>query len=181
MASPGGALIVIPVSVVNLWTGSTPTGRLGGTGETIDDYDRACAILDYAALITVGESGAQALVLGDEPSTTCYLSEHRCFLRLYYADDEDELIADAKATLAHEAIEWQECGIWETDGPGVLMDSVYPGLDLSAANPDGVLPDQAPVPLGAGRWLVRAARIEHDRNGMDLIQLLPVDPPNASY
>ncbi|MGW1208054.1 Imm21 family immunity protein [Streptomyces sp. NPDC002499] len=69
--SMGGPLIVIPVSALAAWRGCTETGVMAGDASAADDYDRACAVDDLAGVITVGENGAQALVLADEPATSC--------------------------------------------------------------------------------------------------------------
>lgn len=52
-----------------------------GDATAPDDYDRACAVDDLAGVIPIDENGAQALVLADEPATSCYLPQHRAFLR----------------------------------------------------------------------------------------------------
>ncbi|WP_258308338.1 immunity 21 family protein [Streptomyces sp. NWU339] len=44
--------------------------------------------------------GAQALVLGDEPTTSCCLPERRAFLRRLAADGETGLRAAAEIVLA---------------------------------------------------------------------------------
>ncbi|REH55832.1 immunity protein 21 of polymorphic toxin system [Kutzneria buriramensis] len=169
----GGPLIVIPVSAVAAWHGCTETGVIAGDGTAPDDYDRVCEVEDRAAVIAVG--GAQALVLGDEPATTCYLPEHRAFLRWHAADSEADLIAAAEAVLADPATEWDDCGTWSTDGPAVLMDSAVAGADLAAGYPDDSKPEQAPVPVSAGRWQVRAAYVETAENWVGLVRLLPAD------
>ncbi|MFE2626344.1 Imm21 family immunity protein [Streptomyces sp. NPDC059374] len=77
----GGPLIVVPVSALAAWRGCTESGVMVGDATAPDDYDRACAVDDLAGVIAVGENGAQALVLADEPATSCYLPERRAFLR----------------------------------------------------------------------------------------------------
>ncbi|MFE2038680.1 Imm21 family immunity protein [Streptomyces scopuliridis] len=173
--SMGGPLILIPVSALAAWGGSTQTGMVAGDATAQDDYDRACAVDDLAGVITVGESGAQALVLGDQPATSCYLPEHRAFLRWLAADSEAGLKAAAEAVLADPAARWEECGTWTTDGPAVLMDSADAGAELNAEYPGGGSPAQAPVPLPAGHWRVRAVHTEADEdNWVGLVQILPV-------
>jgi hypothetical protein len=173
--SMGGPLIAIPVSALAAWHGCTQDGLVAGDGTAPDDYDRACELEDLAGVIPVGSDGAQALVLGDEPATTCYLPKHRAFLRWWAADSEAELLAAGETVLADPSIEWQECGTWETDGPAVLMDSAEAGADLNVEYPDGGLPAQAPVPLGVGRWRVRAAYTTEGQSSVCLVQLLPAD------
>ncbi|MFD8263726.1 Imm21 family immunity protein [Streptomyces griseoluteus] len=107
----------------------------GGDATAPDDYDRACAVDELAGVIAVGENGAQALVLADQPATSCYLSERRVFLRWLAADSEAGLKAAPEAVLPDPATPWEECGMWVSDGPAVLMDSAEAGsaLDIEAA------------------------------------------------
>ncbi len=174
--SMGGPLVVVPLSALAAWGGCTETGMVVGDATAPDDYDRACAVDGLVGAITVGEGGAQALVLADEPATTCYLPEHRAFLRWLAADSEAGLTAAAEAVLADPATVWEECGTWATDGPAVLMDSAEAGADLGVEYPGGGLPAQAPVPLPAGRWRVRAVHTKTDQGPwVGLVQLLPAD------
>jgi hypothetical protein len=174
--SMGGPLIAVPVSALAAWHGCTESGVMAGDATAPDDYDRACEVEDLAGVIAVGEGGAQALVLADEPAMSCYLPEHRAFLRRLGAESETELKAAAETVLVDPATPWEECGTWISDGPAMLMDSAEAGADLNVEYPDGGLPEQAPVPLPAGRWRVRAAHTaanEHNRVG--LVQLLPLN------
>lgn len=174
--SMGGPLIVIPASALTEWNGCTEAGTMVGDGSSVDDYDRACAVDDLAAVIPVGEGGAQALILGDEPATSRYLPEHRVFLRWLGADSEADLLAAAETALADPATEWEECGTWTTDGSAVLMDSVTRGADLNTDYPDGGKPDQAPLALPPGRWKVRAVHATVSESArVGLVQLLPAD------
>jgi hypothetical protein len=77
----GGPLVAVPASALTSWGGCTMTGMVLGGAETPDDYDRACAVAGLAEAIAVGDEGARALVLADEPAASCYLPEHRVFLR----------------------------------------------------------------------------------------------------
>ncbi|MFJ5719432.1 immunity 21 family protein [Streptomyces sp. NPDC093149] len=173
--SMGGPLIVIPVSALNAWRGCTEGGMITGDGIDPDDYDRACAVDDLAGAIAVGQDGAQALVLGDKPATTCYMSEHHTFLRWLAADSETGLKAAAEAVLADPATQWEECGTWITNGPAALMDSAEAGAELNVEYPDGGLPAQAAVSLPVGRWRVRAVHTKADEeNWVGLVQLLAV-------
>jgi hypothetical protein len=174
--SMGGPLIVIPVSELAAWRGCTETGVMAGDATAADDYDRACAVDDLAGVITVGENGAQALVLADEPATSCYLPERGAFLRWLAAGSEAGLKAAAEAVLADPAAEWEECGTWMLDGPAVLMDSAEAGAELNIEYPGGGMPDQASVPLPAGRWKVRATHTKVDEeNWVGLVQILPTE------
>jgi len=174
--SMGGPLIAVPVSALAAWHGCTESGVMAGDATAPDDYDRACAVDDLAGVIAVGESGAQALVLADEPATSCYLTEHRAFLRWLGASSEVGLKAAAESVLADAATPWEECGEWVSDGPAVLMDSAEAGGELGVEYPGGGSPAQAPVPLLAGRWRVRAVHLKADEeNRVGLVQLLPAE------
>ncbi|MFF3883511.1 Imm21 family immunity protein [Streptomyces sp. NPDC001914] len=175
--SMGGPLIVVPVSVLDGWRGCTELGMVIGDGEVMDDYDRACYVDDLAGVIAVGEEGMRGLVLADEPAATCYLPEHQAFVRWLGADSEADLIAAAKTVLTDPTTRWDECGVWEADGPAVLMDSVSAGAELDIEYPNGGgLPEQAPVPIPPGRWTVRAVHTSpNDDTTVGLVQLLPSD------
>ncbi|WP_428957413.1 Imm21 family immunity protein [Streptomyces sp. cg35] len=171
----GGPLVVIPVSALDAWHGCTETGVMAGDATAPDDYDRACAVDDLAGVITVGENGAQALVLADEPATSCYLPDHRAFLRWLAAGSEAELKAAAVSVLTDPATSWEECGTWVSDGPAMLMDSAEAGSELDTTYPGGGLPAQASASLPAGRWRVRATHTEVDEGvRVGLVQVLPI-------
>ncbi|MEV5676483.1 Imm21 family immunity protein [Streptomyces sp. NPDC052179] len=170
----GGPLIVVPVSRLVRWGGCTESGMVIGDTDAPDDYDRACQVEVFAGLLAIDEQGAQALVLADEPASTCYLHEHRAFLRWLAADSETDLIAAAEAVLADPASKWEECGTWETDGPAVLIDSASAGAELDVEFPGGGFPEQAAVPLPVGKWTVRAFHAQvNERASVGLVQLLP--------
>ena len=158
VTSLGGPLIVVPVSALDDWHGCTQNGLVMADGDVLDDYDRACEIDDLAATIAVGQHGGQGLVLADEPARTCYLPEHRAFVRWLAAGSETELIDAATAVLRDPDVAWVDCGTWETDGPAVLLDSVTAGSEVGLPYPGGDLPEQAGIPIPAGRWRVRAVQ-----------------------
>ncbi|MFC5724374.1 Imm21 family immunity protein [Streptomyces gamaensis] len=172
--SLGGPLVAVPVSVLTEWGGCSE--NWGEESAPLEDYDRACAVEGWAGLLDVGRSGAQALVLADEPATTRYLPEQRVFVRWLASGSESELLAAAQAVLADPGIEWEDVGIWETDGPAVLMDATTPGAELNEEYPDGGLPEQAPVALPAGRWRVRTGYAKSEFASVGVVQLLPETP-----
>ncbi|MFD0354349.1 Imm21 family immunity protein [Streptomyces sp. NPDC127110] len=173
--SMGGPLIVVPVSALTRWHGCTQSGMVVGNGDAQDDYDRACEVEGLAGVIAVGEEGAKGLVLADEPASSCYLPEHQAFVRWLGADCETDLVAAALAVLADPTTVWEECGVWETDGAAVLMDSVTAGAELGVEFPNGGgLPEQAPVSLGSGSWTVRAVHASPSEDTLvGVVQLLP--------
>ncbi|MGW5478473.1 Imm21 family immunity protein [Streptomyces sp. NPDC004008] len=170
--SMGGPLIVVPESSLSEWSGCTDDGSVLGDADGRDDYDRACEVEDWAGVITVGAGPATALVLADEPATTCFLPEKRLFVRWLAADSEAELFAGAETVLADSSTAWEDAGLWVTDGPAVLMDSAEAGADLGVEYPDGGQPDQAPVQLPTGRWRVRAVHSTGEFPWVGLVQLV---------
>ncbi|MFB9577574.1 Imm21 family immunity protein [Streptomyces yanii] len=180
--SMGGPLIAVPVSALDGWHGCTESGMVIGDGDVADDYDRACEVDGLAGVIAVGEEGARGLVLADQPATTCYLPEHHAFVRWLGAGSEADLIAAAKVVLADPTIQWEECGVWETNGAVVLMDSVTAGAELDVEYPNGGgLPEQASVPIPPGRWTVRAVHASpNDDAWVGLVHLLPSDGDSFS-
>ncbi|MFI9276168.1 Imm21 family immunity protein [Kitasatospora sp. NPDC052896] len=181
--SMGGPLIVVPASALQYWGGCTEDGMIISDGDQPDDYDRACEVVGLAEVISLrGHSNASALVLGGEGATTCYLPEKQAFMRWLAADSDTELLAATEAALNDPATPWEDCGLWETDGPAVLMDSVEAGENLGMPYPDDRgEPDQAPVPLPAGRWRVRAFHKTGDSPWISVVQLLPdADTPSTA-
>jgi len=170
----GGPLLVIPVSALQEWSGCTESGMIIGDTDAPDDYDRACAVEDLATVIDVGPAGTRALVLGDEPARTCYLPERRAFVRWLAADSDAELLVAAERLLDDPTTEWEAAGVWETDGPAVLMDSAEAGADLDRPYPDRPeLPEQAPVAVAAGRWNIRAVQTTNEFPWVGVVQLAP--------
>ncbi|MFF4869245.1 MULTISPECIES: Imm21 family immunity protein [unclassified Streptomyces] len=166
--SMGGPLVVVPLSGLREWSGCTEDGVLVGGGEVPDDYDRACAVEELAGVIE-----GNVLVLGDEPATTRYLAGRRAFVRWLGADSEEELVAAAEALLDDPRTPWEECGVWETGGAAVLMDSADAGADLGTPYPDGMgMPEQVGVDLPAGRWRVGARQVTDGDVWVGVVRLL---------
>ncbi|MFF2548473.1 Imm21 family immunity protein [Kitasatospora sp. NPDC058063] len=128
-----------------------------------DDYDRASGVEGLAEVIGPrGRGDVSALVLGDEPATTRYLPEQRAFMRWLAADSAAELLAAAETALNDPATPREECGLWETDGPAVLMDSAEAGTNLGMPYPDGRgEPDPSPRP--PTRRTPASPRVPEDR------------------
>jgi hypothetical protein len=159
--SGGGPLVVVPETSLRDWRGVDPDDL-----DDEDDAARACAVDGFAGVVAVGQEGAQALVLGDDPATTCYMPEMRAFIRWNAAHNADSLISAARALVADPIAEWDDCGVWETDGPAVLMD----------AGEDGAQPwfgTLVPVTIGAGRWKILAAMHEYPHTWVTVVRLLP--------
>jgi hypothetical protein len=163
--SLGGPLVAVPVSALAEWAGAVGSEDDDAAG---DDYERACGVDGLVGVLGVGPDGAQALVLADEPARSCYLPERRLFLRWLGADSDADLLAAAEGVLTDPAVVWDECGLWETDGDAVLIDSVSSGAELDVEYVNGGLPEQEPVRIGAGRWRVRAVHVSGEFVGLDL-------------
>ncbi|WP_430790444.1 Imm21 family immunity protein [Actinoplanes sp. G11-F43] len=90
------------------------------------------------------------------------------------ASSKAESIAAAQVVLADPRTAWEDCGVWTTDGPAVLMDPVTAGADLGTEYPGtGRLPEQAPVMIPAGSRRVRAVHAWSDENtSVGVIRLL---------
>ncbi|MGW0908347.1 Imm21 family immunity protein [Streptomyces sp. NPDC002853] len=168
--SMGGPLIVVPVSALPSWHGCTETGEVLDDPGVADDYDRACAVDGYAEVIPVDSDGARALVLGDEPAVTCYLPEHNAFIRWLSADSDAELLTAAEQVMKAPGTEWEDCGVWETSGEAVLMDSAVAGSELTTSDPE--LPEQAPIDIPAGRWEVQAAHVKTEDAWVGVVRLV---------
>lgn len=162
-------MVVVPLSAVADWGGSTLAGMPTDDGSTTDDYDRACAVNGYAAVIPM--RGAEAIVLGDEPATTCFWPDHRAFVRWFGADSEEDLFATATQGLTDAATAWEDCGTWTCDGPAVLLDSAIAGPDLGHDYPNG----SATIPLDPGMWALQVATYVNaaETASVGLIRLLP--------
>ncbi|MFF3672245.1 Imm21 family immunity protein [Microtetraspora malaysiensis] len=132
----GGPLIVVPKSELDHWAG---VDHNDGPVETWGDYGRACAAEGYIGLVTVGAQ--QALVLGDEPAMTTYLTTERLFLRWAAAYSEAELVAAGRRALAGQ-LDWddddRQFGVHNT---GIRRHAARPGhRDHSASSPARRLP-----------------------------------------
>ncbi|MEV0522285.1 Imm21 family immunity protein [Streptomyces sp. NPDC050439] len=170
--SMGGPLIVVPVSALSMWHGCTEAGEVLGDPGIADDYDRACAVDGYAEVLPVDGDGASALVLGDGPAMTCYLPEPKALVRWFGADSEAGLLSAAGQVMEHPGTEREDCGVWETSGPTVLMDSAVSGDELAMPRPE--LPEQAPVAILAGRWEVQAAHARTEDASVGVVRLVPL-------
>ncbi|MEV1333932.1 Imm21 family immunity protein [Micromonospora costi] len=158
--SGGGPLIVVPTSALTTWRGASADFDPGDL-DTWGDYGRACQIDGYAGSLDTGDD--QALVLGDEPASTTYLSDQRLFIRWIYADSEEDVIR-----LIPKAVEtagWEEAGTWTTSGPARLFDSTLAGDELEHEH-------HLTVDVAPGTYLIRTAYVEpEDGTALVLVHL----------
>jgi hypothetical protein len=98
----GGPLIAMPRELQALWEGVDPPShgretdaalRRGELACPTTDYDRACDVLDYLGVLTVGSG--HALVLADEPLRTCFVPSGSggTFVRWCYGESADDVEA----------------------------------------------------------------------------------------
>lgn len=100
----GGPLLLIEEKYLKFWEGSEApsNGRIVEADfrwglDIATDYDKACDVEDWLALIEVGEG--KALVLGGEPNPTTWLyleEDEGMLVRWIYADSEYDAIESAK-------------------------------------------------------------------------------------
>lgn len=165
--SEGGPLVVVPASALDRWGGCTTDGMIMADSATPDDYDRACEVESLAGVIDIGAE-VSALVLADEPAATCYLPAENIFLRWLSADSEAELLEAAEVICEDPTTDWENCGIWVTDGTSLLLDSACPGTHVSDENSE-----RATISVPAGRWNIRATHRTSDDPWVGIVQLLP--------
>lgn len=144
----GGPFVLAPRGALAQWSGAE------------GDYDRACAVDGFAAVVALS-GGAAGLVLGDEPLATAYLPEHRVLVRWCYADDEDG-VAEAIIRMLPEA-PWGEGAVLWIPGPLVMFDAAYLGSEV------GTLTDGAAIELSQGRYRVDSAFVEPDSTARFLL------------
>ena len=138
--SNGGPLILVPERHLRAWHGAD------GPSAAETDYERACAIEDYAAAIPVG--GGAGIILAEEPLPTAWqpAPEGGGLLVRWVAAPSERAVADALAALP-SGIPWEEVfdlEIEPEDGSLVLFDAALPGSELP--------PDHLRVALAPGHY-----------------------------
>jgi hypothetical protein len=169
-----GPLLLVPEALLPAWSGTdVPAGRTvdatfrwQGSGPATD-YDRACDVRDYVAVIPVG--AGRALVLADEPLPTKWLPAADGGLLARWIYGESEAAADRALTAVPGDLAWKSCGAFDVHAsPLRLIDSADTGRDLT-------LPS-ARIALPPGRYDVEWARFEPDPETAFLLVRLSLRP-----
>lgn len=190
MHSDGGPLLLVPSECLSSWGGICPptdgrqieaTFRWDGADSPACDYDRACDVDDYLALLDIG--AGQGLVLGGEPMGTAWspttsadslTNSGGILIRWVYANSVADVI---------EAVERVPEAAWADDGlalmvgqaPLYLMDSGSPGGELGAFEKLGIHEDHLKIHLPAGRYALATAIVEPDAHtSLVLHRLKPI-------
>jgi Immunity protein 21 len=161
--SEGGPLLLLSQEHLAAWEGSDPPSggrevqaifRYAGVGSSATDYDRACDVTDYLALLGVGQG--QGLVLGDEPfQTAWWLDQHWRGMLVRWRWAEDEASAIQALSRIPDPV-WEETGLVFTSSgsPLYLFDSACPGDELL---------DHLSIDLSQGSYSIATGILQPDR------------------
>jgi immunity protein 21 of polymorphic toxin system len=175
MSSNGGPLLLVPGEYLSSWGGVCPptdgrrieaTFRWDGPDSPACDYDRACDVDGYLALLEIG--AGQGLVLGGDPMSTAWwpitfgdslVNGGGILIRWFYANSDADVMA---------AVERVPEAAWVDDGlalvvgqaPLYLMDSTSPGGELGQLDKLGTGDDHLTIDLPAGCYALATAIVE---------------------
>jgi hypothetical protein len=128
-----------------------------GFGEGETDYDRACAVRDYAGLVVVGDG--YGLVLGDEPLATTWVEATTnrpgnlvCWL---YSEDESSILGQAEQ-VPESAFPPTGLDFAVTCSRHFLFDAALCGVSMRMG-------DFLELALHPGRYSVQTAVYEPDK------------------
>lgn len=133
VCSAGGPLVITSVEIAPLWRGGfgrqAPEAGREPADESINDYARACRVDDWLGTLRVGTG--EALILGDEPMPTAFVSrpDGGVLIRWMHAENEADV---------QRAVEEVPESAWkatphkiEVGRRGLIMfDAAYPGDEL---------------------------------------------------
>ena len=130
ISSSGGPLILMDRSLSSNWLGDSAHDSHPYL-DLVSDYDRACQVEDYLALIDVDKS--KALVFGDLPSQTTKVSADSDLIllaRWIWGENEDDI--------KHALQEFNVSQSWSDTGLSIqlktheliVFDSVFPGNEV---------------------------------------------------
>jgi hypothetical protein len=157
MKSAGGPLICLETPLMSSWCGAEGTFRTGKcVASQHSDYDRACAMSDYAGLVDV--DGGSALVLGDLPLATTVFGKapfELYVVRAVYMDPGTEvaLFADYfDESFFRASLEALNFTI--SSDALAMFDSALPGSDQSK--------EVLAFSLSPGRYEIKTALVDPD-------------------
>jgi len=155
VSSNGGPLLLLPVAHLSEWQGirSALATNAGGAGDASSDYERACAVADYTAVIPVGRG--YGLVLGDEPNDTTWVLLERggILARWVYAEGAEQ--AETALASITPDLAWDFAGSFQvTDSPVELFDSAESGSQA--------LGERLRIDLAAGTYEIARADYKPD-------------------
>lgn len=165
--STGGPLILLERSLLPSWGGNLEMSELQAEDNDaqITDYDRACSVEDYVGLIGVGSG--QALVLGDEPMQTAWLSEQSntgILVRWHWATNEDS-VDEALSSIPSNIWEPNDVNLYLPHGDLILFDSScrFDEIDSSIS-----------IRLETGTYNVHTAQYQPNENVSLLLHRLAI-------
>ena len=177
--SNGGPLLLLPEALLPSWSGTDApsdrdveaTFRWQGSGPA-SDYDRACDVQDYVGVIPVG--AGSALVLGDEPLPTRWISTPDGGLLARWIFAESDAAAEQALTRIPAELSWEPVGAFVVrSSPLRLIDSADGGSDL-------ILPS-ARIEMQPGTYAVTWSRFAFDsETALLLVRLSRDQAPRPS-
>jgi hypothetical protein len=146
VASAGGPLICIESDAVSMWCGVA--GSVGTNGQCHDsmpnDYERACAVRDYAGTIDLPQD-RKAIIFGDMPLSTTVVRDTKgqlLIVRVFFMEPETNIEAVVRAIPDSEFGAPIETLLVDVHTERFLIfDSAFPGI----ARKDTVLSFELPV------------------------------------
>ena len=138
ISTGGGPLLLIPQKSLTLWEGShkPSAGRVveakfrwHSPDDPATDYDRAVDLSLSADLAILELGSDNAIVLGDEPSSTSWWpinAENGLIVRRIYAENDDAIISCLNK-IPREIWESTNIAFNVPDCPLIIFDSAYPG------------------------------------------------------
>lgn len=148
--SEGGHLVLMDRESMRGWQG------VDGSADPrfSSDYERACAVDDYCAVLNVG--GHEVLVLGDEPySTTFYVHELHGLMLVRWRWADSEASAIQVLLQSHDRFDINQLVRMDVRiGELVLFDAALPGDEVE---------QKLVVSVAPGRYEMGTALLEPDR------------------
>ena len=164
--SLGGPLILLPRDAVSRWTGAYgPAGEDDWDEEETEYWRVSEDVTDFAEAVDV--DGVSALVLANGSSPTTFVDSRRLFVQQLAKGSEADVVAAVARVLP--SITWQHSTDWVCEGPSVLFDSAMFGPNVGPGDGLG-------VDLAAGKYVVRSAYRQPDRDADVFVAVTMVEP-----